>query len=376
MLKAWRYVRWCTLLISLLVEAGVFWLSAPSGDFLTKALSPWPWIWMGFVAGSLAWLFFELTILIFKGKGRINAELDEDGNEEIRYQTVPHWLEPMREIRKHSATWYGIWVPVWIALASTTYLVGWVVWLASRFPEALSLWSVDACAFIETHFVGFLAIIGVPLEGLLKAIPAFLTQLHDTAREDTTLTFVLVGVVWLSLHAFEWGLRRWKMPHFITRLAHLGQWITVLVGFYALMATEWFDWLAPVYTFLPHNAIVAVGYMPLGLIAPLYYVPHVAEWLSTRYALIVDRKSSDAYLLICSGVFDFIKERISLERVVDTKLFQRWWQRPLKIGNLTLIETGGEKEILDIWDPRHLDREINKCITRRRRRQRGDEIVD
>ncbi len=359
MFKAWKYVRWFALLIALCVEGLAFWFGH-SGTLLDKLTSASSWTLTGFTALTVTWFFLEVSLHLFRNGRRVRRELMED--ERIVHETGLHWLVLKRNIYQHPAAWRFIYIPLWCAIITTLYFVGYAAWIVASFPADVSAWA-QASQESLGHLSGVWAIFATPLVWILGVLPESLRFVQAIAFEHIWLALGVVFAAWYVLHHVQKFVRWFHLPHVLVRPAHWMQWGLLLLAIF-IVATQGLAWLTPIYTFLPHQGPVAMGYFPLTFSLP-FFIPHIAEWRSKRFALFQDATSFSAALLICNGIFDYDRERISLQRIVDTKVHQKWWKRLVRAGDITLIETGGGKEgelLEDIWGPRELDNKIYACI--------------
>jgi hypothetical protein len=394
MFKRARHFRWITLLISLAVESLAFWYGgAPadpgatfSANFLAKLGSPASWMWVGWASLTLAWIWAELAHLVYSNGRRVNRLLDKEDGEELVYETGLHWLVLLRNIRtgklndgkaedlgetlfaasaRKSFAWYIVWGPIWLAGLTIVYFVGWLASLAAALSSKLSAWAAAAQSFADAQLTGGFAFLSGPADALIAALPDRLEKFYGLARAETLATFAWLLAIWAAFLLLERGLKR-AAP--LDLLMRLGGWTTIAAMLFALFATRWFDWLTPLYAFLPEKGLVAMGFFPLTF-ASAYYVPHILLWSSWRYAIVRDSKTRDSSLMIIGGVLNFDKREFNLQRLVDTHIHQEWWQRLCNIGSIELIETGGGKPEI-IWhadNPNRLDLEIKRAIKENRR---------
>jgi len=123
-------------------------------------------------------------------------------------------------------------------------------------------------------------------------------------------------------------------------LLRLCRWTLYLAALLALTATPLFDWVTPVYTFLPNNGPVAMAFFPLN-IASMFLAVHIALWSSWRYGIVQVTKSRDAGLTIVGGILNFVKREFHLERIVETRIHQTLFERVLGVADLEIVEIGG-----------------------------------
>lgn len=363
LLRSARLFRWFVLLISLTIEAIAFWFGGPLGDpsagftanLLVKAQSASSWIWVGWVAFTLAWLFPEIAHALYSNGRRARGLLASDGGEELVYDTGLHWLVLLRDIRTGrvgdgdeeelaaplfpkgppSFTWYAVWAPVALATASMLFLIGWVAWLVATFPAQFAGWSDGVRSFVSERLGGF-AGVAAPIDALIMALPGWLAALNAFVAENRLNAILLLGGAWIAANWLRSAVKGVPLAGTILRLVGV---VAMLATLYAVVTS--FHWLTPLYAVLPNNGIAAVGFIPLTF-ASVFYVWHVALWSSWRYAIIRDRKSHDAALVIVGGIFDFDKREYQIERIVDSRIHQAWWERLLGVGNIEVIEVGGK----------------------------------
>lgn len=203
----------------------------------------------------------------------------------------------------------------------------------------------------------------------IAALPDRLERFYGLARAETLTTFAWLLALWAAFMVLERFLKRVAPLNLLMRL---GGWTTIAAMLFALFATRWFDWLSPLYAFVPEKGPLAMGFFPLTF-ASAYYVPHILLWSSWRYAIVRDSKTRDSSLMIIGGVLNFDKREFNLQRLVDTHIHQEWWQRLCNVGSIELIETGGGKPEI-IWhvdNPNRLDLEIKRAIKENRRHSGG-----
>ena len=378
-------LRWIALALSLVIEAVVFWVAGPLADpdatFLSnlsmKAASAASWTWLGFVSLSLAWLFPELARAAGAFQTR-RLRRDMNDQEDIVYDTGVHWLVLLRDIRfgnlndgkqeelekalfdrqqSRSFTWYAVWIPVWIAALTLLFFAGWIAWLVSAVPTALSAWSHRAQDFLSLHLMDGFAFVGIPAAWLLAALPGWLAAFHVAAGEKTLLLLGLLLAFWWAIHLLQQVFARFFILALIMRLI---AWLTLLALLLAVASTPAFDWVAPIYTLLPNNGPVAMGFFPLALASAFYLLPHVANWSSWRYGIVQDKASHKRKLVVLGGVFNFHNSSNALERVTDTTLNLAFWERILRVGSIKITEGGSTDAhtIAHIPNPRGLKRAI------------------
>jgi hypothetical protein len=395
-LRSGRYLRWLTLLVSLVVECAAFWIGGPPADpqaglgaaIALKAADPQSWIWVGWAAFTLAWLFPEIVYFLYADGRRSRRLLDKAGNDELVYDTGLHWLVLLRDIHTGrsidgdedelreplfakgapSFTWFAVWIPIAMATVTMLFFLGWIASLTATFPGKLLAWSAAARSFVEPHLSG-LGFVARSVDFLLTELPQWLAALYVLARGNTVAAFAWLAGIWIAARFLGNLLKRVPLASPTFRLIRR---LTFIATLFVLMSL--FDWLSPAYSVLPDNGLAAVGFIPLTF-ASIFYVWHVASWSSWRYAIIRDTKSHDATLIMLGGVFNFLKREFQTERIVDTRLHQQWWERMLGVGNLEIIQVGGgageNDEIKYIAGPNRLDRALKECIRTRRRRAAG-----
>jgi hypothetical protein len=387
-----RVLRWFALIISLAIEAGAFWYGGvnvdPNASFATnlvlKAQSAGAWTWLGWVSFTLTWLWLELVRLPFINARRIRAFAGK--GEVLIYETGLHWLVLLRDIRtgeindgnekelnedlyppgakRRSFTWYAVWAPIQLAVLTTLFFLGWIAWVVRSFPQTFAAWCNSTLALIHAHLTSNLAFLGTPADAFFTALPGWFTSLVDSAREETLPLFAVLFATWFL---FLQAGRAFQHIFLLGWLMRLARWLVVLFLAIAFVSTQWFDWIIPVYTFLPNNGPVAMAFFPLNF-ASMFLVLHVALWSSWRYGVFENLHSSDATLIVVGGIFSFQKREFDLQRIVETSIHQTWWQRLLDIGNLEIVEIGGNARtdmIKHIAGPNALDRAIKSAIQHR-----------
>jgi len=395
MLKRARYFRWGILFASILVEFLAFWIGGPqiapaqsfSEALFVKLQHPESWAWAGWASLSMAWLWAELSMIFYSNGQRTRALMRRSAHETMIFDTGVHWLVLLREIRlnrlndgqkesleeslfargaKRSFAWHAIWWPILLAAITFLYFVGWVAWSLRNVTHAAQQWSLDIHEKVGALLIGPFEGVATILANILGAIPFLLEQFHLFAREESFITLGVIAAIWFFLRVL---IRLFdKMPlaggffHVIARL-------TLVIGVFAIIATPLFDWLSFVYSAIPHHGVMAVGFIPLTL-ASAFYFPHLLFWSSWRYAIIRDTETLDATLLTLGGVFNSLQQRINLQRIVDTDIYQHWWQRVFDVGDIALKEMGGgEAEVIrHIAGPHRLLDEIRSAIREGKKR--------
>ncbi|GJL92987.1 MAG: hypothetical protein DHS20C04_26460 [Hyphococcus sp.] len=381
------------MLISLAVEAGAFWFGGPASDpgsgFLQNAAAKMhsvsSWGWAGLASLSMAWLWAELASVFYANGRRIKTLLKRSGVEKLVYDTGVHWLVLLRDIRLNqlndgeknrleqelftkdaprSFAWHAIWQPIRLALATIIYFVGWLAWTIGTIPEKIVVWSAATHASLETHAAGSFAFLMAPLDAAVLSLPNWLDAAYTIAREQPVLTLALIAGAWFVLSTAS----RQFANTAAAGVLRLGAWTAFLTGVFAAFATPLFDWLAPIYAAFPHHGLAAVGFIPLTL-ASAFYFPHLLFWSSWRYAIIRDVESHDATLVTVGGVFNDLQQRVNLQRIVDTDIFQKWWQRIFDIGDIELKDMGGGEpaKVRYVARPHKLLEEIRNAIRESRR---------
>ncbi len=393
-----RVLRWLALIVSLAIEAAAFWFGGAPGDpnasFLSnivlKAGSAGAWTWLGWVSFSLTWLWLELARLPFINARRIRGY--GDVGEELLHETGLHWLVLLRDIRtgeindgnerelneelypphgSHRAfTWYVVWWPIALAFVTTLFFIGWIGWVVRSFPETFTSWCASARDFIHAHVTSDLSFLATMGDDFFSALPGWLSGFVAAARDNTLPFFAILAALWLVLRLAGSAFSNIYLLSWFIRIA---RWLTVVAIVMAIVSTQAFDWLIPVYSFLPNNGPVAMLYFPLNF-ASMLLVLHVALWSSWRYGVFVNRKSGDATLIIVGGIFNFEKREFDLQRIVETRLHQSWYQRLVGVGNLEIVEIGGARSdfIRHIAGPNALDRAIKRAIRHKRQHARHE----
>lgn len=388
-------MRWLTLLISLLIESAVFWFGGPPadptlsfvGNVALKASHPTSWVWVGWAALTLAWFFVELAQYFYTDGRRTRRLLAKDGSEELTYDTGLHWLVLLRDIyigqsidgdadeinqpifvdgRRPSFTFFAVWIPIAIAFLTMLFFIGWVAWLVAAFPEQITGWSDSARAFIDSRLVGGMEFLAGPADWVVTEIPRALVSLQQFERANSLSTFFWLTVAWVVARIAGGFLKLLPLAAPIFRTI---RWLIVLAAMF--LVASLFGWLAPLYAYLPNGGLAAVGFIPMTFASP-FITWHVALWASWRYAITRDTESHDATLYIVGGLFNSYKREFQVERVVETRINQRWWERLLGVGNLDIVQIGGAAEGTDefkhIAGPNIFDRAIKESIRARRRR--------
>lgn len=390
-----RFLRWLALAASLTIEATAFWFGGPPSDptqsfasnLLLKAESAGSWTWLGWVSFSLTWLWVELVRLPFLGSRRVRKYAHD--NEDLQYVTGLHWLVLLRDVHTgeindgddeelneelfprtgaRSATWYIVWLPIWLALFTTLFFVGLAANAVRNFPGAFADWCSSALAYLHTDVTGASGPFAALATMFFSWLPIVVADLVAAGRANTWPLLAVLAAAWLvvvyAARAFAW------VPLF--RLAaRIARWLLILAMMLVFVSAPWFDWMDWLYTYLPNNGPVAMAYFPLNFASALL-VLHVALWSSWRYGVFIDRETGDATLIVVGGIFNFEKREFDLNRITETRIHQRWWQRLLGVGNLEIVEVGGARTdfIKHIAGPNRLDRAIKSVVRLRKRQHR------
>jgi len=394
--RSLRFLRWFALAISLALEAAAFWFGGPASDpsqsfaanLLLKAQSAWSWTWLGWVSFSLTWLWIELARVPFLGGRRLRAYAHH--SEELRYATGLHWLVLLRDIRtgqindgdeaelndalfpdagrRRSATWYIVWLPIWLAFFTTLFFLGLAANAVRNLPGVFGEWCTSALAFIHAELTGPSGPFAAFATMLLSWLPILVTDLVAAGRANMWPVLAVLAASWFVLlqaaRMFAWV----PLFRFVARLA---RWVLVLAMMLVFVSSPSFDWMGWVYTALPHNGPVAMLYFPLNF-ASMLLVLHVALWSSWRYGVFIDNGTGDTTLIIVGGIFNLEKREFDLNRITETRMHQSWWQRLLGVGDLEIVEIGGNRTdfIRHIAGPNRLDRAIKSVVRLHKRRQR------
>lgn len=395
MFKNARHLRWGILLVTLIVEALAFWFGGPPGvagatlleTITQKFLHPMSWTWVGWASLSMAWLWVELAFTFFSNGRRSRALLKRSDHEQLVFDTGVHWLVLLRDIHlnrlndgkkeeledglfpqhvKRSFAWHAIWWPVLLAGLTLIYFTGWAAWSLRSVPDSASGWSSAIRSAAEGAMSGPLSVVVGPLADFLDVLTHWLGWLYGMARDMTLPTLAMVAGVWLVFH---FGARILAKAPIIPVLLRFGARLAILTGVFAVLSTRAFDWLSPLYDLVPHHGLIAMGFFPLTL-ASVFYFPHILFWTSWRYAIIRDRETHDATLMTLGGVFNSLRQRINLQRIVDTDIYQPWWHRLVDIGDIELKEMGGgePERIRYVYGPHRMLDEIQDAIREAKKR--------
>ncbi len=395
MFKQTRYFRWVILLLTVVVEAAAFWFGGTPVDpamtftqtVTEKLRDPVSWTWVGWASLSMAWLWAELAFVFFSGGRRTRALLNRSGHEKLVYDTGVHWLVLLRDIHLNqlndgaksqleeslfpkrvprSFAWYAIWMPIVLAMATMLYFLGWAAWSLRQVPDSVDTWLASWQQWMDERITGPAAIINEPLVGIAAQVAQVLQALHGAARDNGLVTLGVIIGIWFAARLMARATGRISiLAYGFKMLARL----SILAGLFALFSTPIFDWLAPLYSVVPHHGMVAMGFFPLTL-ASAFYFPHILFWSSWRYAILRDRETYDATLMRLGGVFNSLQQRINLQRIVDTDIFQLWWQRMFNVGDIELKQMGGgePERVRHVYGPNQLLDEIRNAIREGKKR--------
>lgn len=395
MLKRARYFRWGILLASIFVEFLALWIGGPSiaaaqsfsEAFFTKLQYTESWAWAGWASLSMAWLWAELSMAFYSNGRRTQGLIRRSAHETMVFDTGVHWLVLLREIRlnrlndgqkeplveslfargaKRSFAWHAIWWPVLLAAITFLYFIGWLAWSLRNVTHAAQHWSFDIQDKVSALLNGSFEGLATTLSKILGAVPFLLEQFHLFAREQSLPALGVIAVLWFFIKLLN---RLFDNTQLVGGFFRMMARLTLIIGVFAIIATPWFDWLSFIYDAVPNHGVMAVGFIPLTL-ASAFYFPHLLFWSSWRYAIIRDTETFDATLLTLGGVFNSLQQRINLQRIVDTDIYQHWWQRLFDVGDIALKEMGGgESEIIrHIAGPHRLLEEIRNAIREGKRR--------
>ena len=391
-----RFLRWLALSVSLTIEAAAFWFGGPASDpsqsfasnLALKAESADSWTWLGWVSFSMLWLWIEIVRLPFLGPRRLRKYAHP--NEDLQYYTGLHWLVLLRDIRtgeindgddeelneelflrerrERSATWYIVWLPIWLAFFTTLFFIGLAANAVRKFPGAFGEWCASALAYIHTELTGPTGPFASFATMFFSWLPIVVSDLVSAGRANTWPLLALLAASWLVL---VYAARMFAWVPLFRLAARIARWGLVLAMMLVFVSAPWFDWMDWVYTILPNNGPVAMAYFPLNFASALL-VLHVALWTSWRYGVFIDRVTGDATLMIVGGIFNFEKREFDLNRITETRIHQSWWQRLMGVGNLEIVEIGGARTdfIKHIAGPNRLDRAIKSVVRLHKRRHR------
>lgn len=393
-----RYLRWCALLISLTIEAIVFWFAGPHTEpdlgfwqsVWLKAQSGVAWTWVGWVSFSLFWLTHELVRALYIAGRRTRRLIAKDRI--VKYETGLHWLVLLRDFRtgrlndgdeaelneplskeegsRQSFSWHAIWVPIVIAISTLLFHIGWVAWLVAKLPETILEWTNSLQDIVNSSLYVLPAFLIGGLDSLISALPSFLSSLRELARRDPQILILVIFGTWFLLHQLQRISRR-VFP--LVLLLHLGGHLTFILLLFAVLSMSVFDSLWPIYTLLPQNGPVAMGFFFLTF-ANVYYLPHLMTWSSWRYAIVQDTITHRSRLLMVGGVLNYYKREFDLQRIVDTYIKQLWWERIFDIGSVELIDIGGQRDVLrHISGPNKLEEMIMAHIKEYERQGGGSD---
>ena len=382
-----KYVRWIALLISLAIEAIAFWIIGPQVDpnlsftnqILVKATNAESWTLVGWVSLSLAWLWAEIVRSVYINGRRTRRTLAQsDSNQELVHETGLHWLVLLRDIRtgkfndgldaaltdplvteglRRATTWYAVWIPVWFAITTLVFFVGWTTWVVGTLPDMVSTSADSVRSLIEMYLPASVA--QLP-SALIASLPKWLSYFYEIARENTFFAVLSLAAIWMVFYWLERNFLKRSFP--IALLIHVINFLALLGLLFVVLSSMWLDWLTVVYTVLPNNGPVAMGFFLLN-IASAFYLPHIATWSSWRYAIVQDPTTLHSSILVLGGVLNSNQKEFNLQRIVDTQIKQLWWQRVLRIGDVELIDIGGKHEILrHVSRPNKLRHQVKKAI--------------
>ena len=396
MFKQTRYFRWAILLVTIAVEALAFWLGGRTADsslslaegVLMKLRDPVSWIWVGWASLSMAWLWAELAFVFFSNGRRTRAVLRRSNHEKLVFDTGVHWLVLLRDIHlnqlndgekerleeglfpqgvRRSFAWHAIWWPILLAIATMIYFLGWAAWSLRQFPDIVERWGASSQQWIDERFNGSAVFLGDALELLVRFLLQWLEALNGAARDFPLITIGVTVGVWIIARLLVRATQS-NIPIFSIIFTLIGR-VAFIAGIFVLFSTQWFDWLSPIYSLFPNHGLVAVGFIPLTF-ASAFYFPHILFWSSWRYAILRDRETFDATLITLGGVFNSLQQRINLQRIVDTDIFQLWWQRIFDVGDIELKQMGGgePERVRHVYGPNILLDEIRKAIREGKKR--------
>lgn len=389
MFKKARYLRWGVLLATLFVEILAFWIGGPAGSpnssfsetLVKKLMHPMSWTWVGWASLSMAWLWAEVAFLFYANGRRIRALLRRSRHEELVFDTGVHWLVLLRDIhisrlndgdkpkleeglfvkdRKRSFAWHAIWLPVILAALTMVYFVGWLAWAIRNIPAFAETLTANAGSSLPADAGGAIAFLQETSQAIVQQLLAGSAALHEASRNAPLTTLAIIFSVWFTLTTLA---RISKSQALFSNVFALASQISSAVLIFSLFSTQWFDWLSPLYAFIPNHGLAAIGFIPLTL-ASAFYFPHILFWSSWRYAVVRDTETHDATLILLGGVLNSLQHRINLQRVVDTDIFQLWWERILNVGDIELKEMGGgePEKIRHIFGPHQLLDHIREAI--------------
>src|SRR6185503_7016423 len=168
-------------------------------------------------------------------------------NEELHYFTGLHWLVLLRDIRTgeindgddaelneevfprerraRSATWYIVWLPIWLAFFTTLFFIGLAANEVRHFPGEFGAWCTSTLAFIHADVTGASGAPAAFATMFFSWLPIVVSDLVTAGRTNTWPFLALLAASWLVLvyaaRAFAW------VPLF--RLAaRLMRWLLVL----------------------------------------------------------------------------------------------------------------------------------------------------
>lgn len=391
LLESWKSLRWLLLFLSVGAWLLVFFLFDPTHQFGIAFMRA---NWCPFF---YAWAALEAAMHFFRNNGRIKKKVKRRANQVIvfitglhpfvlgnRFRTHHDVLEdadrrgvlPPKNTGRLPFKWYAIWVPFWLGTATLLYYIGFVMSVVATSPTTLPIALEPVRAFFSASLVGpWVNWLASPIDAVLVAIPNLLLWAHGLVRENPLLVFETLGITWVAFYIIGRFTR--TRLHVLATTARIVRWSTVLVTFFAVLSTPFFDWLAPMYSFLPSwgvsNGWMSAGFLPLT-ISPMFFFPDTVDWASYRIVLIRNTKSFNASLLVVWGVLVKGEDDLSLERVVNKGFFLSIFQRIFRIGDVKVLETGGGEDgrvIRSVWDPEALSDAIKDCIDDNREHQHG-----
>lgn len=200
---SWRGLRWLAFLFSFGADFYIFHISEPFSprSFLTSG-----------VAAAILFLFFLEIARAMKGRGRIRRALDE--HERVTYQVGQHVAALLRKVRKDRLAWFGIWIPVQLAVL-TTMAQGWILWQDAAGALGPMPWNVVA----QYACAGYLP--------LLIAIPFVLEHVSEwTSNQYVLAVDTKSHDPRLLIHAgvFDYYLETVSIERTVTTRVHQKWW--------------------------------------------------------------------------------------------------------------------------------------------------------
>jgi len=200
---SWRGLRWLAFTLSFALDFYVFHISEP--------FTPRSFMASGIAAAILFFFFLELARAM-KGRGRIRRALDE--HERVTYQVGRHLFALLRKIRADALAWYGIWLPLQLAVL-TTIGQGWILWqdvIAAPGPLPWPIVAQYACA-------GYLPLL-IAIPFLLEHVSEWTSNQYvlavDRKSHDPRL-LILSGV-------FDYYLETVSIERTVTTRVHQKWW--------------------------------------------------------------------------------------------------------------------------------------------------------